>query len=67
MNPPSFFDADTLRALRHEHDATGSSPDLEISVSSSRLLGNQRTLTIDHEGTRYVLRATRSGKLILTK
>lgn len=36
-------------------------------VPSARLLGSHNTLVIDHQGTEYVLRATRTGKLILTK
>lgn len=36
-------------------------------ISSERLLHGQACVTIDHDGTHYVLRATRAGKLILTK
>jgi hemin uptake protein HemP len=36
-------------------------------VSSRTLLGGDSSLVIDHEGVSYVLRATRLGKLILTK
>ncbi|MCC4115460.1 hemin uptake protein HemP [Aromatoleum toluclasticum] len=36
-------------------------------IPSERLLLGQTCVTIDHDGTRYVLRATRAGKLILTK
>lgn len=36
-------------------------------VSSKALLGDGNSLLIDHEGVAYVLRATRFGKLILTK
>lgn len=36
-------------------------------ISSRALLGQANSLVIDHEGVRYVLRATRLGKLILTK
>lgn len=36
-------------------------------IPSERLLLGQSCVTIDHDGTRYVLRATRAGKLILTK
>jgi len=36
-------------------------------VCSAELLDGQSSIVIDHEGTRYVLRATRAGKLILTK
>lgn len=37
------------------------------TVTSDQLLGGQRAVTIEHEGAHYVLRATRNGKLILTK
>ncbi len=36
-------------------------------ISSRALLGDTTSLVIDHEGVSYVLRATRLGKLILTK
>ena len=36
-------------------------------ISSRALLGQGNSLVIDHEGVSYVLRATRLGKLILTK
>lgn len=36
-------------------------------VSSCTLLRGNSCIEIDHLGTRYVLRATRTGKLILTK
>ena len=37
------------------------------TLTSNQLLGGHRAVTIEHEGTPYVLRATRNGKLILTK
>ena len=36
-------------------------------INSRALLGGAASLVIDHEGVSYVLRATRLGKLILTK
>ena len=36
-------------------------------LSSRALLGESQSLVIDHEGVSYILRATRLGKLILTK
>lgn len=36
-------------------------------MTSRALLGGASSLVIDHEGVSYVLRATRLGKLILTK
>ncbi|MBW7861723.1 MAG: hemin uptake protein HemP [Rhodocyclaceae bacterium] len=43
------------------------SPAQTPCLSSAALLGGHSSIAIDHEGTRYVLRATRTGKLILTK
>ncbi len=40
---------------------------LSPTLNSGELLGGKRAITIEHEGTQYVLRATRNGKLILTK
>lgn len=37
------------------------------ALSSTELLGDRHAVEIEHLGSRYVLRATRSGKLILTK
>lgn len=37
------------------------------AISSAQLLGGRSCVTIDHQGVNYVLRATRAGKLILTK
>lgn len=37
------------------------------TLSSEALLAGRTAVTIEHLGERYVLRATRSGKLILTK
>ena len=36
-------------------------------VQAEELFQGEKTLIIEHQGTRYVLRATRNGKLILTK
>lgn len=38
-----------------------------LAISSAQLLGGRSCVTIDHQGVNYVLRATRAGKLILTK
>ena len=53
-----FFDAAGSEA-REERDIP--------VIPSGRLLLGRQSVTIDHEGMRYVLRATRAGKLILTK
>ena len=47
-------------------DLPGSDARLNV-VRSTQLLGRQRAITIEHEGSHYLLRATRNGKLILTK
>jgi hemin uptake protein HemP len=47
-------------------DAHGAAPGCGV-IPSAKLLSGQASVTIDHEGTLYVLRATRAGKLILTK
>ena len=47
----------------HEH----TTDDGRSALPSARLLQGRNCIAIDHHGTRYVLRATRSGKLILTK
>ena len=43
------------------------SPAHAEALSSVVLLRGHSSIAIDHLGTRYVLRATRAGKLILTK
>ena len=49
--------------------ADGSSGTLAVSppLSTELLLAGRNAVTIEHQGVHYVLRATRSGKLILTK
>ena len=39
----------------------------EDRISSRKLLGNRRHLTIEHNGESYQLRITSNNKLILTK
>lgn len=41
--------------------------DKDGRISSADLLSNLGRLIIEHNGEEYVLRLTRSGKLILTK
>jgi len=38
-----------------------------LLLSTDVLLAGRNAVTIEHQGVHYVLRATRSGKLILTK
>ena len=47
--------------------AAAALPVAEAVVSSRSLLGGASTLIIEHQGMHYTLRATRNGKLILTK
>ncbi len=46
---------------------TGTPPAADTLLSSHALLGGRNAVKIEHQGVQYVLRATRSGKLILTK
>ncbi|BAL26170.1 hemin uptake protein HemP [Azoarcus sp. KH32C] len=39
----------------------------ESAIPSMRLLQGRSSVAIEHHGTQYFLRATRAGKLILTK
>ncbi|MBU3588281.1 hemin uptake protein HemP [Polynucleobacter sp. 31A-FELB] len=36
-------------------------------VNSKELFGDSQSLLIEHEGTTYCLRATKFGKLLITK
>ena len=36
-------------------------------VDSKELFGNSQSILIEHEGTTYCLRATKFGKLLITK
>ncbi|MDO6386165.1 MULTISPECIES: hemin uptake protein HemP [unclassified Uliginosibacterium] len=53
--------------LPRNASAAASLPASETIVSSRSLLGGASTLVIEHQGMHYTLRATRNGKLILTK
>lgn len=59
----------TLHLPNRERGAKPASPAPEAGamVSSRSLLGGATTLVIEHMGMHYTLRATRNGKLILTK
>lgn len=48
------------------HDAAPQSAGENV-IASHHLLGEASTMIIEHMGMRYTLRATRNGKLILTK
>ncbi|MFN3295915.1 hemin uptake protein HemP [Caldimonas sp.] len=42
-------------------------PGQEVTLPSSRLLQGRKSVQIEHNGALYQLRATKFGKLILTK
>lgn len=56
-------------AMRTEEQGSVLACDAERGhvIVSSQLLGGKPSVTIDHDGVNYILRATRAGKLILTK
>ena len=58
--------ADAIPAADPSH-ATSARSDGAAALPSDALLRGRSSIAIDHQGTRYVLRATRAGKLILTK
>lgn len=47
--------------------AASSNKTADPSVNSRTLFNGHKTIAIDHNGQRYSLRITSSGKLILTK
>ncbi len=59
---PESLDYDRPNPVCEEDEALGASP-----LHSASILRGRNSVTIDHEGTRYTLRTTRAGKLILTK
>lgn len=61
--PPSAPHASGSAAVRAPR---GEAPPVPV-IPSEQLLSGRQSVTIDHEGMHYVLRATRAGKLILTK
>lgn len=69
MATEESFEAANI-ASRLSPDTGGSAareePDTPV-ITSDRLLLGRQSVMIDHEGMQYVLRATRAGKLILTK
>ena len=62
-NVPADWPECTAETLRPRDDMPAS----DVPLSSVNLLQGNASIAIDHLGTRYVLRATRAGKLILTK
>ncbi|MBR0566708.1 hemin uptake protein HemP [Azoarcus sp. L1K30] len=60
---PETFLSGTESAGREQEQSNAGTD----AISSAALLGGRNSVTINHEGVTYYLRATRSGKLILTK
>lgn len=56
-----------ITASAPDRPAAGDSAASPLLLTSKALLGDRREVRIEHEGSHYVLRATRNGKLILTK
>lgn len=54
-------------SLLADHAGPRQAPLEGVTISSSKLLRGQPYVLIEHGGAVYWLRATRSGKLILTK
>ncbi|HRQ56201.1 MAG TPA: hemin uptake protein HemP [Azoarcus taiwanensis] len=59
---PDSSSCDPLTAIRDRDEHIEATP-----LHSEAILKGRNSVTIDHEGTRYTLRTTRAGKLILTK
>jgi hemin uptake protein HemP len=54
-------------AYKEQNSSQRSVPVIDNTVASIVLLGEKKSLVIEHKGERYQLRETRQGKLILTK
>lgn len=58
--------ANLITLVQYQNPTYQQTPDV-ISVDSQFLLGCSGKLVIYHRGEQYLLRQTKSGKLILTK
>lgn len=56
-----------LSAIKAPAERTPAQQAATAIIPSRDLLGQSNVITIEHEGMLYTLRATRNGKLILTK
>ena len=65
LEPRNDIESACAGAISASHEGRQNTP--ASALDSGQLLGGQPAVTIIHEGARYVLRATRNGKLILTK
>lgn len=61
LQKPAAIDENGLKLKIKENDS------LPPRILSSDILTEQGRLIIEHKGEDYILRITRSGKLILTK
>ncbi len=52
---------------KHKPQQAAGMPRPRSAIAASELLGQARSVVIEHRGERYELRITRNGKLILTK
>jgi hemin uptake protein HemP len=60
-NLPSSLAPRIIQLNRQEEDLA------TRKINSKELLGDSQSLFIEHEGTTYCLRATKFGKLLITK
>ena len=67
MNVESSSCRTSQPAMPPAVDAHAQTPGQADILSSELLLAGRTAVIIDHRGERYMLRATRAGKLILTK
>ena len=63
QRPAQFGSAE----VHNEAGSAANPPPISSTLSTDALLGGRNAVTIEHQGVHYVLRTTRSGKLILTK
>jgi hemin uptake protein HemP len=66
MQPPDANHSPDANRLRPQTDHAATPPMPRV-IPSGELLGRDREILIEHEGSLYRLRLTRSGKLILHK
>jgi len=64
---PDTLSPPPVKAPRPQRSATSGTSDTQEVLLSSALLGPRQAIEIEHNGQRYRLQSTKSGKLILTK
>ncbi|SEM95845.1 hemin uptake protein HemP [Nitrosomonas marina] len=55
------------QAMQHGNMQVTETPSYNLAIDSSTLFAHSNVVYIQHHGECYLLRKTRSGKLILTK